>query len=90
MGKADRLSWRLDWQERVANDNEDQTLIKLGQVKRIKTLVKENDLKKRIYFQKVQEEDKKVVKTVEKLKKARMKMLRDKEQTIKEVVMKER
>jgi len=30
MGKADRLSWRLDWQERVANDNEDQTLIKLG------------------------------------------------------------
>ena len=90
MGKADRLSWRLDWQERVANDNEDQTLIKLGQVKRIKTLVKENDLKKRIHFQKVQEEDKKVVKTVEKLKKARMKMLRDKEQTIKEVVIKER
>ena len=90
MGKADRLSWRLDWQERVANDNEDQTLIKLGQIQRIKTLVKENDLKKRIYFQKVQEEDKKVVKTVEKLKKARMKMLRDKEQTIKEVVMKER
>jgi len=28
MGKADRLSRRPDWQERVEKDNEDQKLIK--------------------------------------------------------------
>jgi len=28
MGKADRLSRRLDWQEEVEKDNEDQKLIK--------------------------------------------------------------
>jgi len=28
MSKADGLSRRLDWQERVEKDNEDQTLIK--------------------------------------------------------------
>jgi len=28
MGKADRLSRRPDWQERVEGDNEDQKLIK--------------------------------------------------------------
>jgi len=52
-------------------------LIELGWIKRTKTLVEENNLRKRI--QKVQEKDEKVVKTVEKLKKAGMKMLRDKE-----------
>jgi len=28
MGKADRLSRRLDWQEKVEKDNKDQKLIK--------------------------------------------------------------
>ena len=73
----------------MENNNRDQTLIKLGWIKRTKILVEENDLRKRI--QKVQEEDKRVVKAVEELKKARMRMLRDKEQTIeKGVVIKEK
>jgi len=61
----------------MENNNRDQTLIKLGWIKRTKILVEENDLRKRI--QKVQEEDERVVKAVEELKKARMRMLRDKE-----------
>jgi len=40
-------------------------------------LVKENNLREKI--KKVQEKDKKIVKVVEELKKAGMKMLRDKE-----------
>ena len=73
----------------MENNNRDQTLIKLGWIKRTKILVEENDLRKRI--QKVQEEDERVVKAVEELKKARMRMLRDKEQTIeKGVVIKEK
>jgi len=61
----------------MENNNRDQTLIKLDWIKRTKILVEENDLRKRI--QKVQEEDERVVKAVEELKKARMRMLRDKE-----------
>jgi len=46
--KADGLSRRLDWQEGVENDNEDQTLIKPGWIKRTETLVEENNLRNRI------------------------------------------
>ena len=46
-------------------------------MKRIETLVEENELKKKI--KKAQGRDKKVVKAVEELKKAEMKMLRDEE-----------
>ena len=88
MEKADGLSKRLDWQERVKNNNKDQMLIKPGWIKRVETLVEENDLRNKI--RKAQEEDERVVKVVEELKKVRIKMLRDKEQTIKEeVVIKE-
>ena len=62
-------------------------LIKQGWIKRTEALVEEGNLRDRI--RKAQEEDKRVVKTVEKLKKAGIKILKDKEQTIKEgVVMK--
>jgi len=74
MGKVDGLSRRPDWQEGVENNNEDQTLIKLEWIKRIETLVKENNLRNKI--RKVQEGDKRVVKAVEELKKAGMKTLR--------------
>ena len=88
MEKADGLSKRLDWQERVKNNNKDQMLIKPGWIKRMETLVEENDLRNKI--RKAQEEDERVVKVVEELKKVRIKMLRDEEQTIKEeVVIKE-
>ena len=77
MEKADGLSRRLDWQEGIENDNEDQMLIKPVQIKRTETLVEENDLRNKI--RKAQEGNKRVVKVVEELKKAEMKTLRDKE-----------
>jgi len=63
-------------------------LIKPEWIKRTETLVEENNLRDRI--RRVQEGDEKVVKAVEKLKKAEIKTLRDKEWTIeKGVVIKE-
>ena len=89
MGKADGLSQRPDWQKRIENDNEDQILMKPGWIKRTEILIEEGNLRKRI--QKIQEGNERVVKAVEELKKARMRMLRDKEQTIeKGVVIKEK
>jgi len=48
MGKADGLSKRPDWQERVERDNEDQKLIKPEWVKGAEMLVGKGDLKERI------------------------------------------
>ena len=61
----------------MENDNENQTLIKLGWVKRTEMLVEESNLRKRI--QKAQKGDEKVVKIIEELKKAGMKTLREEE-----------
>jgi len=62
MEKADRLSRRLDWQERVEKDNKDQKLIKPEWIRGAKTIIEEGNLKERI--KRVQKEDKKVVKAV--------------------------
>jgi len=89
MGKADGLSRRPDWQEGVERDNEDQKLIKPEWVRGAETLVEEGDLKERII--RAQEGNEKVVKAVEELKKAGIKMLKDKEWEIEDgIVMKER
>ena len=77
MGKADGLSRRLDWQKGVEKDNEDQKLIKPEWIRRAETIIGEGNLKERI--KKAQKEDEKVVKVVEDLKRARIKMLKDKE-----------
>jgi len=61
----------------VEKDNKDQTLIKLDWIKRAEILVEENDLREKI--KKVQEGDEKVVKVVEKLKRAGIKSLKDEE-----------
>jgi len=88
MGKVDRLSKRPDWQEGVERDNEDQILIKPEWIRGVETLVEEENLKERI--KRVQEEDKKVVKVVEELKRAGIKMLKDEEWEIENrIVMKE-
>jgi len=88
MGKADGLSRRPDWQEGVERDNEDQMLIKPEWIRGAETIVEEGDLRERI--KKAQEGDKKMVKAVEELKKAGVKMLRDKEWEIEDrVVLKE-
>jgi len=72
----------------MERDNEDQMLIKPEWVRATETLVEEGNLRERI--KKVQEEDERVVKAVEELKKAGVKTLRDKEWEIEdEVVLKE-
>jgi len=85
MGKADRLSRRPDWQEGVEKDNEDRTLIRPEWVRGVETVIEEGDLRKRI--KKAQEEDKKVVKAIEELKKAGVKTLRDEKWEIEDRVV---
>jgi len=88
MGKADGLSRRPNWQEGVEKDNEDQKLIKPEWIRGAETIIEEEDLKKRI--KKAQEEDERVVKVVEELKKAGIKTLKDEEWEIEDgIVMKE-
>jgi len=89
MGKADGLSRRPDWQEEVEKDNEDRTLIKPEWVRGAEMIVEEENLRKRIKT--VQKGNERVVKAVEELKKAGVKMLRDEEWEIEDgVVLKER
>ena len=76
MGKADRLSRRPNWQERVEKDNEDQKLIKPEWIRGAETMIEEGDLKERI--KRAQEGDERVVKAVEELKRAGIKTLKDK------------
>jgi len=88
MGKADRLSRRLDWQEGVEKDNKDQKLIKPEWIRGAETMIEEGNLKKRI--KRVQEGDEKVVKVVEELKRAGIKMLKDEEWKVEDgIVMRE-
>ena len=77
MGKADGLSKRPDWQMGVEKDNKDQKLIKPEWIRGVETIIEEGNLKKRI--RRAQEGNKKVVKTVEELKRAGIKMLKDEE-----------
>ena len=82
IGKVDSLSKRPDWEVRVEKDNEDKTLVKPKQleVKRTETVeitVDRIDLLKKVRKSKVK--DNKVVKAVEEIKQAGVKMLRDEE-----------
>jgi len=88
MGKADGLSRRPNWQEGVEKDNKDQKLIKPEWIRGAETIIEKGDLKKKI--KKAQEEDERVVKVVEELKKAGIKTLKDEEWEIEDgIVMKE-
>ena len=77
MGKADGLSRRPDWQEKVERDNEDQKLIKPEWIREVETLIEEENLRERI--RKAQEGDEKIVKAVEELKRVGIKVLKDEE-----------
>jgi len=90
MGKVDGLSRRPDWQEGVEKDNEDQKLIKPEWIRRVKMIIEKGNLKEKI--RRAQEEDKKVVKAVEELKRAGIKTLKDEEWKIEDglVMKKER
>jgi len=89
MGKVDGLSRRLDWQEKVEKDNENQKLVKPEWIRGVEMIIEEKNLKKRI--KRAQKRDEKVVKAVEELKKAGVKILKDEEWKIENgIVIKER
>jgi len=82
MGKADSLSRRPDWEIGVEKDNKDEILVKLEWLEIRKTeaveiIVDGVDLLEEVRKSKVK--DDKVVKAVEEMKWAGVKMLRDKE-----------
>jgi len=82
MGKADNLSRRPDWEIGVEKDNEDETLVKPEwlEVKRaevVEIIVDRVDLLEEVRKSKVKDDE--VVKAVEEMKRAGVKMLRDEE-----------
>jgi len=80
MEKADRLSRRPDWRKGVERDNEDRILVKAEWLRgaRIKEVLIEGvDLLKKVRESKAK--DDKVIKAVEEMKQAGVKMLRDEE-----------
>jgi len=81
MGKVDNLSRRLDWEIGVEKNNENETLVKpewleVKKAEVIEIIVDGVDLLEEVRKSKVK--DDKVVKAVEEMKRARVKMLRDK------------
>jgi len=82
IGKADSLSRRLDWEVGVERDNEDETLVKKEwlenrRTEKVEVIVEGVDLLEKIRQSRVR--DDKVVKAVEEMKQAEVKVLRDKE-----------
>jgi len=82
IGKADRLSRRPDWEVRIEKDNEEQMLVKKEwlEVKKIRVtevVIEGVDLLEKV--RKCKAKDNEVVKAVEEMKQAGVKMLRDKE-----------
>jgi len=80
MGKADRLSRRSDWEKGGDGDNEERTLLKPEWVQNIRAgevIVEGIDILDKI--RKSEAKDDEVIKAVEEMKKAGVKMLRDEE-----------
>jgi len=82
MEKADSLSRRLDWEVGVEKDNEDKILVKPEwlEVRRnevVEIIVDGVDLLEEVRKSKVKDDE--VIKAVEEMKQAGVKILRDKE-----------
>ena len=82
MGKADSLSRRPDWKVEVERDNENKLLVKpewleVRRIEKIEIIVERVDLLEKVRQSKVKDDG--VIKTVEEMKQARIKMLWDKE-----------
>jgi len=82
MGKADSLSRRPDWEVGVERDNEDEMLVKpewleVRRTERVEIIVEGVDLLEKV--RKLKVKDNEVVKVVEEMKRAGVKMLRDEE-----------
>jgi len=92
MGRADRLSRRVDWTEGVERDNENQVMLKREwiEVRAMEQLVEgpEEEIVKKI--KEARDKDEEVIKAVEEMKKAGVKTLRNEEWQIEEgLVLKE-
>ena len=92
MGRADSLSRRVDWAEGIKRDNENQVMLKKEwlEVRAMEQLVKglKEEIVKKI--KEARDKDKEVIKVMEEMKKAGVKMLRDEEWQIeKGLVLKE-
>jgi len=92
MRRADSLSRRVDWTEGVERDNENQVMLKKEwlEVRAMEQLVEgpEEEIVKKI--KKARDKDEEVIKVVEEMKKAGVKMLRNEEwQVEEELVLKE-
>jgi len=79
---VDSLSRQPDWQIGVERDNEDRVLVKkkwleVGVVQVIEVVIKGVDLLEEI--RKLDAKDNEVIKAIEEMKRAEMKMLRDEE-----------
>jgi len=82
MEKADSLSRRLDWEVGAEKDNKDKTLVKpkwleVRKIKVAEIIVDRVDLPEEV--RKLKVKDDKVVKAVEEMKQAEVKILRDEE-----------
>ena len=80
MGKVDGLSRQLDWKVGVEKDNNNQVFIKDNWIHSLKEVVIEGpkvDIVEKI--KKARSKDKEVVRVVEKMKKAGIKMLQEEE-----------
>jgi len=82
MGKANSLSRRPDWKVRIKKDNEDEMLVKpewleVRKMEAVEIIVDRVDLLEKVRKSKVKDDE--VVKAVEEIKQAGVKMLRDKE-----------
>ena len=94
MGKTDSLSRRPDWKVGVERNNKNKMLVKLEwlEVRRaesVEIIVKGVDLLEKVKQSKVKDDE--VVRTVEEMKQARVKMLRDEEwREVDSIIYKER
>jgi len=79
---VDSLSRRPDWEVGVEKDNEDKTLVKpewleVRKTEKVEVIVEGVDLLEKVKQSKIK--DDKVIKTVEEMKQAEVKILRDEE-----------
>ena len=92
MGKADRLSRRLDWKIGVDKDNENQVIIKDNWIRNLQEVIIEGsevDIIEKIKKARSRDED--VVRVIEEMKKAGVKELQGNEWKIEgDLVLKER
>jgi len=78
MGKADGLSKRPDWRKGIKRDNKNRTLVKAEWLRKARVeevLIEGVDLLKKVRESKAKDDE--VIKAVEEMKRAGVKMLRD-------------